>query len=70
MTDQELDFKPGYQDGSGYWRSARSLCCGQWLVYFNTAVQTLVHWAGWEGFVPELYCRRCHREVSEVPYSG
>ncbi len=68
MDDQELDYTPGYKDGE-YWRSAKSLCCNQWLVYFNTLAGTLVHWAGWEGFVPELYCRRCNSKVLETHYN-
>ncbi len=54
---------PGYADGN-FWRSARSSCCGTWLVYWEPKLDLWVHWAGWDA-VPEggLACRRCESPV-------
>jgi hypothetical protein len=56
-------YSPGYKDKDGYWHSARSDCCGAWLVYYNEELEAFVHWAGWGAVPPELRCRSCNRVV-------
>lgn len=55
--------RPGYSDGE-YWRSARTSCCGMWLVYWEPKIELWVHWAGWEP-MPEggVFCRMCGERV-------
>jgi hypothetical protein len=53
---------PGYKDSEGYWHSARSSCCGSWLVYFNTDVDAFIHWDGHESHdEQDIHCRVCNK---------
>lgn len=54
-----------YVDEDKYLHSARSVCCGYWLVTYNEEVDARVHWVGIGKPPKDLECRRCGKRVFE-----
>ena len=56
---------PGYRESDGYWRGARSSCCGAPLVYLVAG--QYVRWHGFENQDPapdRLRCEKCNGLVA------